>query len=159
MDRKFKKNLRSIGDISQKITAPLFDKKGFLSGSLIKDWALIVGKTYAHQITPQKITFPKSQTTGGTLHLFAENSGVALLFEHAKTEVMRRINEYYGYGAIARISLKHRPSKSFTPQKPQKKLLMHEKQGVAKQVENLEDRNLRDLLENLGISIALHNKK
>lgn len=147
-----------LSKFTSALTDPLLDKKGFLSGSIIKDWPVIVGNAYKDTTYPEKVTFPRGEKAGGTLYINTQSSGVSLLLEHAKVRILDSINTYYGYKALKEIRTKVRPRFQEGPLKKLKSLGENEKQAVAKQVSHIKDDDLRAVLRKLGESIALDNK-
>jgi len=157
--QRFKRHLRCLSDITKAFTDPLLNKQGFLSGSLLKDWAVIVGNNYAKTVLPEKVIFPKEKNTDGTLYVTVESSGVACLFEHAKGDIIHRINSYYGYAAISSIRIKTSHHYQLSQVKKQRALSSEEKETVNGHLIHVEDEELKDILSRLGIAITLDKQE
>jgi hypothetical protein len=157
--QRFKRQLRSLSDITKAFTDPLLSKQGFLSGSLLKDWTVIVGANYAKTVLPEKVIFPKDKNTDGTLYVTVESSGVACLFEHAKGDIIHRINSYYGYAAISSIRIKTSHHYKLLPVKKQRDLSFEEREVVEGHLAHVEDDALKAILVRLGMAITLDNKQ
>lgn len=158
MARRFKKSLRQLNEIAKELTGPLLDKQGFLSGSIIHDWSHIVGSDYGEMVFPERVSFSRGKNTGGTLFVSVVNSGVALLFDHAKAEILKRINTYYGYEALGDIRIKGTRFKKLEEVRAEVPLSSGEKEAIEAQLSHMEDGELKDILSHLGAAIALENK-
>lgn len=149
--------LKPLSDITQALTDPLLDGQGFLSGSIIKDWAVIVGESYKDTARPEKVSFPRGKNTGGTLYIGVESSGVALLIEHSKLDILNRINTYYGYEAMKGLRIKVSPREHSVIPRKVKPLAPEEVDALEQEVADVQDEELRSVLLRLGLSIALNN--
>jgi hypothetical protein len=159
MAHRLKKFPQQLGDITRALTKPILSKQGFLNGSILQDWRLIVGDSYGDAISPEKITFPRGKNSGGTLHVSVANGGMALLFEHKKIQVLERINTYYGYEALSSVHIRlshqsfERPlSRKLPPLSIQDKALIED------QLEDVTDVALKQVLADLGCAIMQDEK-
>lgn len=75
--------------------------------ALLTHWQEIVGADYASITTPSKITFPHQPTqqrrSGGTLFIRLPK-GLSMEFSFKTDQIKQRINSYFGYDAIGKIS-------------------------------------------------------
>ena len=156
MAQRFRRQLRSLSDITKEFTDPLFDKQGFLSGSILKDWSMIVGENHAKMVFPEKISFPKGKNIDGVLYVNVESSGAALLFEHAKGDIIHRINSYYGYSAISGIRIKTSHRYALVVEKKHRVLSVEEERKINDHLIDVEDVELKSILSRLGAAIALN---
>ena len=95
---------RPLARIVPKVAGKALGKKGMAFGTLITDWATIMGPELARSTLPQKLAFPPGQKEGATLHLKVSGSA-ALDVQHAEPQLIERINAFFGYRAVARIRL------------------------------------------------------
>jgi hypothetical protein len=78
-------------------------------GSLVADWAAIVGESWAARALPERLIFAAGSREGGTLVLRVEPAD-AVLVQHDEPSLLARINGHYGYRAVARLKLiQHAP--------------------------------------------------
>ncbi len=92
-----------------RVTRPLFGRRGFAGGALIADWPAIVGTAMAAHTQPLKIDFPKGERSGGVLVVRVGSSAFAPQLQHLEPLVVERVNRHFGYGAVARIKIRQGP--------------------------------------------------
>ncbi len=96
----------SLGSIASKFASPILGKKGFVETDIITKWESIVGETLAEKVVPVRIAFSRGKKDNGTLHVEVEAGGVALELQHKEKYIIEKINSFFGYSAIAKISMK-----------------------------------------------------
>ncbi len=82
-----------------------FKRFGFVQGAVVSRWPEIVGARYARVSAPESIRFPAGKKAGGTLTLVVE-SAHAPLIQHLGPTIIERVNRFFGYQAVARISFR-----------------------------------------------------
>ena len=90
----------------EKLTKASFARYGFAYGELMARWPEIVGETLAQYCEPEQIKWPRgagetAQKLGGTLVIRAE-PGRGLDLQYQSHQIIERINQFYGYGAVTR---------------------------------------------------------
>lgn len=144
-----------LGLFTQRLVKPVFKSRGLMEGKIITHWPQIVGEKFAHISFVEKITFPKGSRSEGTLHLNVTSSG-ALLFQYAQDMILERVNIFFGYKALSKIRMIH----GLTLQKeakmppPPKILTGEEKAWLERQIEGIEDSELRVNLQKLGEAVC-----
>jgi len=93
-----------VGASIPKFTDPIFRKRGFASGEIIRRWADIVGPELDQAAKPVKLVYGKGASLGGTLTIRARG-GAALIIEHSAPQIIARINQFYGYKAVSKIKV------------------------------------------------------
>ena len=93
----------------EKLTKASFARYGFAYGELMARWAEIVGEALAENCEPERIKWPRgsgenAQKLGGTLIIRAE-PGRSLDLQYQTHQIIERINQFYGYGAITSIKI------------------------------------------------------
>ena len=104
-----RKKFRTISASVEKITKPIFGKRGFGEAAIVTDWPHIVGATLARHTIPELISFPRSGRTDGTLKLKIDSSALALELQHLAPQLIDKINTYFGYAAVSRIHIVQGP--------------------------------------------------
>ncbi len=124
---------------ASKLTSKLVDRalrrKGFAQSEIIKRWPLIVGKELAENSVPLRLKFPYGENMDATLFVRVESAYAPVLL-HGSEFIKQHVNAYFGYRAVAKISLKQGP-------------LKHQRRGVPLPVEPLlpaEEKRLNQLL-------------
>lgn len=135
------------------LTKPIFGRHGFAGGAMIVDWPAIVGAAVASYTLPIRVRFPLNERTGGTLEIKVANSAFATELQHLEPLILDRINGYFGWGAVARLKLRHGPLPPRS--KPVVAPLEPKAEARLDQVlEQVEDPDLRAALERLGRYVA-----
>ncbi len=159
--------LVSIAVPTERITRPIFGKRGFVSGALVVDWPAVIKSAIASFTLPVRITFPANERANGTLVIKVSNSAFATELQHLAPQVIERINSYFGWNAVARIKLIHGP----LPQDRQgrKKTSSAPADGwgddsadqsrLARVLDGIDDPALRQALEGLGRRVLASGKK
>ena len=144
---------RPLARIVPKVAGKALGKKGMAFGTLITDWATIMGPELARSTLPQKLAFPPGQKEGATLHLKVSGSA-ALDVQHAEPQLIERINAFFGYRAIARIRLIQGPIPG-APRRPkvQRPMTPEEEAGIVRATEGIEDEALRESMARFGRSM------
>ena len=96
---------RSISATVEKITRPIFGKRGFGQGTMIANWENIVGNVLADHTFPEQISFPRNQRNNGTLHLRINSPALALELQHIENQLLDRVNTHFGYRAVTDIKI------------------------------------------------------
>ena len=96
-----------IGVLVRRALGPSFGRRGFSRAEILIRWPAIVGAGLARHACPERLTAPR-RAGGGTLRVRVEG-GFATELQHLETEVIERINSYFGYRAVARLALVQGP--------------------------------------------------
>src|SRR3546814_17277633 len=67
--------------------------------------AEIVGARYAGVSAPESLRFPHGERSGGTLTLVVRGAHAAMM-QHITPEIVERVNRFFGYGAVARVTIR-----------------------------------------------------
>ena len=141
---------RAIADLMPDVGRAAFRKFGFIQSSIVTRWAEIVGKKYGELTAPESIRFPVGQRSGGTLQLTV-SSGHAPMVQHIIPEIIERVNRFFGYEAVARVSMKQG---IVTPTEPVKRppptQLRPIPQELGEGLREVSDPELRAVLESMA---------
>ena len=144
--------------LSELLSATLGDvlkAQGFASTEIISRWPDIVGLEIAAHSEPLKINWPRP--VGGetpepaTLVLRVEGPA-ALEIQHLAAVILERVNRFFGWQAIGRITLRQAPLRrreKTTPQTPDPEVAAQ----VAETLPDINDENLRQALARLCAAI------
>ncbi|MDG2416889.1 MAG: DciA family protein [Pelagibacterales bacterium] len=103
MSNKKYSGLRSVSNFFPKEVKSLLRKRGFFELELLKNWINIVDKKYINTSLPIKLKSGKSNN-GANLVVKVDPSN-AFGFEHDKDIIKRKINSYFGYNAVEKITI------------------------------------------------------
>ena len=141
---------RAIADLMPDIGRAAFRKFGFIQSSVVTRWPEIVGKRHAALTAPELIRFPPNQRSGGTLQLVV-SSGHAPMVQHIVPEIIERVNRFFGYEAVARVTLRQGEVKqSETVSRPPPAMLRPVPQELGAGLREVSDPELRAVLESLA---------
>ncbi len=99
------RRMRAVSDLVPEIGGAAFRRFGFVQSSIVSRWGEIVGARYAAVSAPESIRFPPGQKSGGTLTLVVEGAHAPMM-QHVAPVIQERVNRFFGYEAVARISFR-----------------------------------------------------
>jgi hypothetical protein len=139
----------------EKLTKASFARYGFAYGELMARWPEIVGEALAQHCEPERIKWPRgsgenAQKMGGTLVIRAE-PGRGLDLQYKTHQIIERINQFYGYGAVTsvRIAQGHVASAK-SLKKNINSLDDKTEEGLATHLRAIGDEKLKEALHRLG---------
>ena len=97
---------RSVSDIVPGVGKAAFRRFGFVQSAIVGRWAEIVGEAYARHSSPDSLKFPPGKRSDGTLSILCTGP-FAVTLQHVEPQIIERVNRFFGYAAVTRISLKH----------------------------------------------------
>jgi hypothetical protein len=133
-----------------------FKKQGFASRELVTRWSEIVGADIAAYAEPLKIQWQRpvegQPEIPATLILRVEGPR-ALEIQHSSTVILERVNRFFGWSAVGKIALRQaplsRPARRKIRKPPREAAIAEE----ARELDAVDDDNLRTALARLGASI------
>jgi hypothetical protein len=146
---------RALADPVRDVTRKALGTRSLAEAALLTEWSSIVGNEISTHCWPRRVTFPKrTERREGTLVLRVK-PGQAPRIGHQELIILDRVNAYFGYKAVARLRLEQGPLplREDPPEPPPPPLSESETQAVARNVEGVEDADLRAALERLGQSL------
>ena len=96
---------RAVADLLPDIGAAAFKRFGFVQSSVVSRWAEIVGARYAEVSAPESIRFPAGKKSDGTLTLTVSGAHAPMM-QHIAPEIIERVNRFFGYVAVARLTIR-----------------------------------------------------
>jgi hypothetical protein len=146
---------RSIGATVEKLTQPIFGRRGFGRGVIIADWPNIAGSILAKHTFPEKIIYPRNQRGNGTLHLRIDSPALALELQHLEPQLLEKINTHFGYKAVSYINIIQGtlPNNNNSPVTKKKTITPEQKNALANCLHLIEDPDLKKALQALGTEI------
>ena len=154
--RKYK--VASAADVAR----PLFDRalraKGFVQTEVVSRWSQIVGQELALATVPVQLRFKRGERTDGTLVVRCE-SAFAPLLQHHTVRIIDQVNTYFGYGAVAKVTVQQGPIKRAKGSRwlTDKELSAEETQKLDAIVGD-QDSELASAIKSLGSLVMAHKK-
>ncbi|MEE2997006.1 MAG: DciA family protein [Pseudomonadota bacterium] len=157
--RRKERGLLVVGVSLPKIAAPALRKRGFAQTKLITNWPAIVGEMLARETLPQKLVFPRGNRGDGILHLRV-SSGFALELQHIAPQLIERINDFFGYRAVADFRYQQGP---IPPQGTSRKVQLRrladaDEAQLERSLIDIADPGLREALLGLGRAVRIGRK-
>jgi len=152
---------RALAATVDRITKPLFGRRGFAEGAVISAWPSVIGTELAEHTSPERIVFGPGARSEGTLHIRVDGGGRAIETQHLEPKIVERINVYFGYRAVARLKLIQGPlppRKISSPAKP-RPLDANEERYLEEQLAYIDDDGLKSALEGLGRAVLVARRK
>lgn len=146
---------RALAAMLPKLARPAFARRGFIEAGVLTDWPVIVGPVLAAETRPIRLLFARGARAEGTLQIRV-TSAFSTELQHLAPLVIERINRYFGYGAVARLTLSQGP----VIRPPRNKRLPLPDPGpealtrIGTRVAAIEDEELRAALAGLGRRVA-----
>jgi hypothetical protein len=141
-----------LPDLLGRVLDPPARRRGLAEATLLTDWPSVVGPELAARSQPVKLTGDQSGRGGATLVLHC-GSAAALELQHAELQLLERINDHFGYPAVARLRLIQAPPKRPVKRRaarPVRDLTTDDLDAIRGAVEPLADPGLREALARLG---------
>jgi hypothetical protein len=148
---------RALADVLRKTLTDAFAKQGFAAVELVTRWPEIVGTEIAAHSQPEKIQWPRTPQARnapepGTLLLRVEGPA-ALEIQHLSGVILERVNQFFGWQAVASVRLRQAPlarrAEPRPPPAPDPAALAR----IAATMPEIKDERLRDALARLGAAM------
>jgi len=146
---------RPAGAALATVTKAAFRKRGFTRREILTQWPAIVGELMARYSCPERLQFGRDRNEGATPVVRA-GSGFATELQHLHPIVLDRINTFFGYQAVARITIIQGPLP--TPTVAERRALRavtpEEEARIAAQVSGTRNPDLAEALRTLGRTLT-----
>ena len=143
---------RAAGDIAGEVGGMAFKRFGFVQGAVVSRWKEIVGERYARVSAPESIRFPAGRKSGGTLTLLVDGAHAPLM-QHLAPMIVERVNRFFGYPAVERVSFRQGRAPTPAP-RPVRQAPVAVPKDLGDGLRLIADGELRACLEALAGQIA-----
>jgi hypothetical protein len=133
------------------LTVPMLGRRGLVAGRLMIEWPHIVGEQLAARTAPERLTRAGRAADGGTLQVRVGSGAVALEVQHQASQLLERINSYFGFRAVGRLRLVHGPLPNPSPPAPPPPAPSPDAEAlIAAHLADVEEPRLKQALAALG---------
>lgn len=148
---KRRRAVTRVSDLTALVADTAIRRQGFAQAAVVSRWKEIVGPEFARHCLPVKLSFPPGQRRGGTLVIQVDGP-FALHLTHVQRQVIERVNRFFGYAAVERLSLRQGPvpEAPALPGSGTPPLAPAEAKVLEEAVAGVKDPSLADALERLG---------
>lgn len=152
-DSKRSNRLRPVAELVPDVGRVAFRKFGFVQSAVVRRWSEIVGERYAGVSAPESIRFPRGERANGVLTLVVQGAHAPMM-QHIVPEIMERVNRFFGYQAVARITIRQgevvRAPRPVAPPEPAPVPV-----EMGESLRAISDPELRAVLEGLAAGVAM----
>ena len=154
---------KQVADLISGVLSDVIARRSGMTLDLLAGWQDIVGPDYADCTLPEKIIWPKRASDTepfqpGSL-IVACDGAKALFFQHETSQILERVNFFFGFQAIEKIKLVQKPvGKPKTRLKPAIVLNSAEEQRLDAVLQKIDDPKLRKKLEAFGRGVISRQK-
>jgi len=96
---------RAVSELLPDVGGAAFRRFGFVQTAVVSRWPEIVGPRFAAVSAPESIRFPRGKRAEGTLCLVVRGAHGPMM-QHITPEIIERVNRFFGYAAIAKVSIR-----------------------------------------------------
>lgn len=146
--------LQKVTDLIGGISRPFMQKHSLLDERVFTFWQDIIGKQLSSHTLPLRLIGQNDSAKHGYRKLeILVTPGAALEVSYAKTQLIEKVNQFYGYSFISDVAIKQGkiPELTRKPKKRRTKPISQDKvEWVENQVGNVQNAELRDALTKWG---------
>lgn len=150
---------RPVGDLASALLDPVLARKAGMTTGLIAAWPELVGVRLVGVCRPEKLVWPPRRNEDdpfepATLVVACEGASV-LRLQHQTSELVGRVNAFFGYPAVARMKIVQKAVAVGRPdRKPRLRALKpSEVSDIAAMTSRIDDPKLREALSAFGDSV------
>ena len=148
--------IRKLAELTSEFLADAFKKQGFAATELVTRWKDIVGADIAAHAEPVKLQWPREvngePAEPATLVLRVEGP-VSIEIQHQSAVILERINRFFGWQAVGRITLRQAPLSRPKAKAAPPKIDAAEAARVEATLTGVTDDGLRAALGRLGAAV------
>ena len=144
---------RSVAELLPAVGGAAFRRFGFVQSSIVSRWAEIVGERLAGASQPESIRFPHGKKQDGVLTLVARGAHAPML-QHITPEITERVNRFFGYAAVARVTIRQGEIAAKEPRRAPPSLRAPLPADMGDGLKTIADPELRAVLESLAAGVA-----
>ena len=136
--------LRQFSNSVPKTLKKYLRKGGYNYSNIVDNWTKIVNKKISDSCFPITVKMKKEMKDGNLILNVIH--GKEMEIEYAKNEIREKINSFFGYNCISKISLKIIQHKIDKPKKVLPKI--KDKNRIESKIQNLKNEQLKRSLKN-----------
>ena len=144
--------LRSFKDTLPKNIKKILNKKGYVYSDIINKWSYIVGSDISNVSYPKSFK-PNGKNSAGTLIINVQR-GNEVDIEYSKSQIINKINSYFGYKIIDKVRLETFAMKTSTKKNTSSLISGASKNRYLKNINNINN----ELIKNSLIKLTKHLK-
>ena len=139
----------------------MFERKFVTLGRLLDHWDVIVGQDLAASTTPVKLTYRKKGKTAQLGLVVSADSSQSMRLHYRKDLILAKVNQILGDKTVTDIKFvdqtTDRQARNSQERKPTS-LTNQEKDVLSETLDEVEDPDLKEILERFGTSVMIDAK-
>jgi hypothetical protein len=143
---------RSVAEMVPDVGRVAFRRFGFVQSSVVSRWGEIVGAKYAGMSAPESIRFPPGKRADGVLTVVVAGAH-ATVMQHVTPVIIERVNRFFGYAAVARVTIRQGDVQTRVTPKPQLREVALPV-ALSDSLKTVADPELKAVLESLARGVA-----
>ena len=143
---------RAVSELLPAIGGAAFKRFGFVQSAIVSRWAEIVGEKWANASRPDSIRFPMGKKADGVLTLTVHGAHAPLM-QHVAPEIIERVNRFFGYAAVAKLTIRQGEVAKREPRRAPPSL-RPVPADMGDGIRKIADPELRAVLESLAAGVA-----
>jgi hypothetical protein len=160
--KPFRKGPQPLQQIVEGCLEPSLRSRGFTSNAVHLHWTEIVGSTLAQWSEPVLLKWPSippgadpSLPKASAVLTVKVEGAFALDLQHQTPQIIERVNSFFGWRCVERITLKQGPIRKAAPApaKRRKELSVEASRKLDSLLVGVEDPQLKATLARLGIGV------
>ena len=144
--KTYVQGLRPFGNTLPRGVKGILKKNGYNYSEIISKWNILVGKDISSYAYPISIKMKKGDTNG--ILVLGIKRGDEINVEYSKTDIVNKVNSYFGYKLINGIKLKVFNSESIKIK--ENNILKGTSKKVEKKISEIENKSIRNSLSELS---------
>lgn len=108
--------MRPVADMLPSISGAACREFGFVQSAIVSRWAEIMGADYVGVSAPEAIRFPPGKRSDGVLSVIVEGEHAPII-QNAAPAILERINHFFGYPAVTRVTIRRSATVSAEPRR------------------------------------------
>lgn len=142
------------------VAARALGRRGFADAGLLAAWPQVVGRDLAESCAPLRLSFPNRQERRDGNLLLRVEPGAALELQHLAPQLVERVNVYFGYRAVDRLTIQQGPLPRHRRPPPLRKLeKLKGDDPLNGRLEAIDDEALRESLRRFSESFRARQKR
>ena len=142
--RTYVQGLRSFGSTLPRGVKGILKKNGYNYSEIISKWNMLVGKAISNCSYPKSIKMKKGDSSG--ILVLAIKRGDEINIEYSKSEIINKINSYFGYKLINEVRLL---AINFKAKQKNKNTLKISNKNFKEKINEIKSSNIRNALSQL----------
>jgi len=145
--KTYVQGLRPFGNTLPRGVKGILKKSGYNYSEIISKWNMLVGKDISSCSYPKSIKMTTEDTNG--LLVLAVKRGNEITVEYSKTEIINKINSYFGYKIIDKVRLETFEMKTNSKKNRSSLVSGASKNRYLKNINNINNELIKNSLINL----------